>query len=331
MEKQRVSYAEFVAQQEAKNRQGTVAWVINRYMTEMNGWNGSPPVRLFKASQIYTLKMVARSPIGNVMAALLTRKDVIEHATMRQAAGIKPQTVMQDLTFLSGALKYAGSNPKWEGCEEITAAPVVAAKPFLLAHGLIGKSARRTRRPTSDELEALIEYFEAQNRLKRTRTDMVRVTLWQNYSGRRISETCRLLWTDWDRAKETIVVRAMKDPKRRDKTKTLALTPEAQQFLVALWDIRDPDEKRIFPYCSKTCSARHTLAKHALAERFPGIETLRLHDNRRDRCSKLVEQGYSPQQGILVSGHDTVTVFEQTYMQIDVGLFKQGPQQAARA
>jgi integrase len=169
-------------------------------------------------------------------------------------------------------------------------------------------------------LESLLAYFEGQNRLKRTKTDMVRVTLWQNYSGRRIGETCKLLWADWDREAQTIIVRGMKDPKRRDKTKTLALTPEAQAMLVAMWDVRNPAEPRIFPYSSKTCSARHTLAKKAL-----GFGDLRLHDNRRDRGSKLVEQGYSPAQAIQVTGHDTTAIFEKVYCRPDVAIFHKGP------
>ena len=321
MEKQRVSYAEFVANQEAKNREGTVAWIIERYLAEMNGWGGKPPVRLMKHSQLYTLQKLQRSPIGQIKALDLHRKDVIAHCHFRQAEGVKPQTVNQDVTYLAGALKYAGS--AWDDCENVTAAAVDAAKPFCVKHGLVSKAAARTRRPTSDELLALISYFEEQNKLKRTKTDMVRVLLWQNYSGRRIGETCKLLWSDWDRPAQTIVVRGMKDPKRRDKTKTLALTPEAQAMLVSMWDVRDESEPRIFPFNAKTCSARHTLAKKAL-----GFGDLRMHDNRRDRCSRLVEQGYTSQQGIMVSGHDTTAIFDKVYCKPSVSIFHEGPRNA---
>lgn len=303
---------------------GSIAWILERYITEMNGLNGQPAVRSMKASQLYTLRKLQRSPLGQIRAETLTRKDVIAHAKRRiEEEGVKPQTVMQDTTYLCGALKYAGS--AWDDCDKVNAGEVDAAKPFLVKHGLICKAPARTRRPTSDELTALLAHFERQNSHPRTRTDMAQITLWQNYSGRRIGESCKLLWADWNRDAQTIIVRGMKDPKRRDKTKNLALTPEAQAMLVALWEVRDESQPRIFPFNSKTCSARHTLAKKAL-----GLGDLRLHDNRRDRGSKLVEQGYTSHQAIQVTGHDSPQVFEKVYCKPDVGLFHKGPMGAAQ-
>jgi integrase len=296
----------------------SVAWCIQRFIEEMDGG-----VKPLGQSHRYILRMLQRSPIGAIGALKLKRKDVIEHCRARQASGVKPQTVQQDVTYLSGVLKYASSAPHWD-CDSISSVEVDAAKPFLAKHNLIAKAQARTRRPTPDELEALLAYFERQNAHHTTKVDMVKVTLWQNYSARRIGETCKLLWADWDRAAETMIVRNMKDPKRKDKTKTLALTPEAQAMLVAMWDVRDESEPRIFPYCAKTCSQRHTLAKKAL-----GFGDLRLHDNRRDRGSRLVEQGYSSAQSIQVTGHDTPAIFEKVYCRPDVAIFKQGPMQSA--
>ena len=323
--KPKLTYAEFVAAQESRHKKGTVAWIIDRFQREMDGTTDQPGVRPLKDSHRYSLLRLKRAPIGSLIAAELSRKDVIEHCRRRiEQEKVLPQTVMQDVTYLSGTLKYAGS--AWDDCEGITAAAVDAAKPFLTKNGLIAKAPARTRRPTSDELAALLDYFERQNGHPRTRTDMVVMLLWQNYSGRRIGESCKLLWADWNRDAQTIVVRGMKDPKRRDKTKTLALTPEAQAMLVARWDIRDPSEPRIFPFNAKSCSARHTLAKKAL-----GFGDLRLHDSRRDRCSKLVEQGYSSHQCIQVSGHDTTQIFDKVYCKPSVSIFHEGPRGSGSA
>jgi integrase len=319
MQKPKLSTAEYAAAQS----KGTVAWVIWRYLWEMNGWGGVAPVRVMKHSQVYTLMRTANSQLGPIVATELTRKDVIEWV-QEMAKSIMPATVNQYVCYLAGALKYAGSNPAW-GCGKVNAGEVDLAKPFLKAHGLISKSSARTRRPTPEELEALLAYFEEQNKHRHCKTDMVRVLLWQNYSSRRISETCRLLWADWNRDDHTMVVRNMKDPRKKGKTKVLALTDEAQAFLTALWDIRDETEPRVFPYESKTCSQRHTLAKKKLAKTMPEIITVRLHDNRRDRCSKLLERGYTPTQGCMVSGHDSPTIYEHNYAAPDVRLFKQGP------
>ena len=119
-------------------------------------------------------------------------------------------------------------------------------------------------------------------------------------------------------------VRPLKASQRyTHKTKTLALPPEAQAMLVALWEVRDESEPRIFPYCAKSCSARHTLAKQAL-----GFGDLRMHDSRRDCCSRLVEKGYSSQQGIMVSGHDTTAMFDKVYCRPTVAIFHEGPRNA---
>lgn len=69
----------------------------------------------------------------------------------------------------------------------------------------------------------------------------------------------------------------------------------------------------IFPYVSKSCSASYTAAKHKL-----GIEGLRLHDSRRDRGTRLVEDdGCTPAQAICYTGHETVAVYERTYLRQD--------------
>lgn len=46
-EKPRLKYAEFAA----KNQRGTVAWLIERYIVEMNGLNGHPPIKMLVRGQ----------------------------------------------------------------------------------------------------------------------------------------------------------------------------------------------------------------------------------------------------------------------------------------
>jgi integrase len=148
---------------------------------------------------------------------------------------------------------------------------------------------------------------------------MVRVSRWQHASSRRIGESCALLWRDWEPVKQTILVRKMKDPKNRAKQKWVALPWDAQDLLYewayemdAKPELRN-DEPRILPYKSKTCSQRYTKAKKLL-----GIENLHLHDDRRDRGSRLVEEdGHSAEEAIQYTGHDTTDVFQKTYMVLD--------------
>jgi integrase len=309
--KPRVAYAQFIASKQP----GTVAWLIERYIKEMNGLDGRPAVKTLGASHEYTLRILQRSPIGAKLALDLKKTDVIEHCRLRRME-VCAATVMQDITFLTGALKYAGA--AWDDCEKISDTAVKNAKPFLIKHQLIGKSAPRRRRVANEELERLIAHFEERNRNPRTKVDMVRVTLWQFYSSRRIGETCRLLWSDWNREDQTILVRKMKDPRNRSKDKLVALTTQAQAMLEALWEIRDESEPRIFPYVRQTCISNYVEAKHQL-----GIKNLHLHDSRAERATRLVEdEKRTPAEAILVTGHDTTAVFERTYMRLDARKFK---------
>lgn len=296
----------------------TLGQLIGRFIEEMDGANGKLAVRRLGDSHRWTLRRLQRD-IGHVVAQEWKKQDVIAFARSRRET-VLPGTVTQDLTYLFGVLSYAPS--AWEDCEEISAAAITAAKPFLIKHQLVGKSVPRERRPQPEEIERLLDYFKTPPRRGKQRTlDMVGMTLWQLYSGRRVGESCALLWEDWNREDQTILVRKMKDPKGRKKSKLVALPIEAQAYLVALSEVRDPSEPRIFPFNKKSVCAAYTHAKKIL-----GIVNLHLHDSRRDCGTRLVEdKGYTPAQAILVTGHETVHVFERTYLKQKPKLFKLGP------
>lgn len=297
---------------------GTVAWIIQRYIEAMNGWGGKPAVKPLGDSHLIVLRLLQRSPIGLKIAAELRRQEVIEHCRWRSEK-VQPATINQDVTYLSGALKYAGS--AWDDCEAISDAAVAAAKPFLVKHNLIGKSTPRKRRPTPEELARLLAHFTEENKRPLNEIDMVKVSLWQIASSRRISESCRIEWADWDREAHTMVVRKMKDPRTRNKTKIVALPKAAQALLIEWWEKRDPNEPRILPFKAKSCSARYTLAKKAL-----GIVDLRLHDSRRECFTRLVEEeGFSLEEAILVTGHETIAIPQRTYLAMKPELLKFGP------
>lgn len=308
--KPRLSYAEFIA---SKPAGVTLVALINRYIEEMEG------IKPLGESHRCTLRKVGRMPIGAKVASALTKHDFIDMAKALKADGLCPATVNQYCTYTGGVLKYAPS--AWDEHKEVSHLALELAKPFLKSHGYIGKSTPRDRRPTPEEIDKLVAFFTKQNEQKRTRIDMVKMTLWQVRSARRVGESCALLWEDWSREDHTIVVRKMKDPRNKNKRKVVALPKAAQAMLEELWPARDPNEPRIFPYKSKSCTKRYIDAKHRT-----GINGLRLHDSRRECGTRLVEDdGYTPAQAILVTGHETVAIFERTYLRQDARKFKDGP------
>jgi integrase len=265
--------------------------------------------------------------LGPILAAELRKEDIIEYCDERRKK-VCAATVGGDMTCLTSVLKYAGSAPKWN-CAGVSESAIKAAHPFLSKHCLIGKSTPRKRRPTAEEKAALEAHFAKQNHHKRTITDMVKVSRWQHASSRRIGESCALLWRDWNPEKQTIFVRKMKDPKNRVKQKWVALPWDAQDLLYEWAYAMDPrdDEPRILPFNSKTCSQRYTLAKKLL-----GIVDLHLHDDRRDRGSRLVEEdGHSAEEAIQYTGHDTTDVFEKTYMVLDPAVIAEKGRRASVA
>lgn len=307
MEKPRVTLAQYRAVQQ----QGTVANLIQRYMDEIKTGVDAG----------YRMRKLQRHPIAAMLATDLKRSDVIGYCRERRKE-VCAATVTHDIVCLSTVLKYAGSGV-WKDCLDVSAAEVIAAKPFLTRHDLIGKSQPRDRRPTDDEFAMLSAYFAQQNEHARTKVDMVKLTRWQRVSSRRVGESCKILWLDWHPFDQTQVVRGVKDPKRKGKVMKAALTKEASDMLWEMvYEMNDrpelrTDERRIFPYNSRTASARYTMAKKAL-----GIQGLRLHDSRRDCISNLAESGFSSQQIRMVSLHETTAILDRTYNKPDPAKFK---------
>ena len=329
-EKPRVSYAQFIEQEREKQngcKPGSVAWLIERYITEM------ATIKPLGASHIYTLRALARRFLGEKMAKKLHKNDIKEYAKMRRQQFVRntqrlvnPATIGQEVSYLRGVLKYAAS--EWDDCEGVSAAPIIDAEPSLRKHNLTGKSTPRDRRPTQAELDHLVELAVERNRNPRTEIDLVKITRWQVASGRRISETCRIAWLGWNEADQTMLVTKMKDPRTRNKDKVVALTDDAQLMLYEIaWEMNaaGPDawydqQQRIFPYNAKCASQAYADLKEKA-----GIKGLRLHDSRRECGSRLVESGRTSPEAILVTGHDSTAIFEKNYMRLRPENFKHGP------
>lgn len=301
----------------------TVSDLIERYIVDMH------PIKPIGESQMYTLRRLQRAPIGAKVAAELKPSDIIDHCRWRKtkvdARGKTPAaaTVMSDITALRGPLSYATLG--WD-MPDVTVAPIVAAMPLLRKYNLVGKSKPRDRRPTQQELDLLLEYFKKQNDHPRTVTEMVSVVEFSYCAARRISETTRLTFGDVNGADMTCVVRDMKDPKNKKGN------DHEFPLLGRAWDIvqeratlrktpENPDE-RIFPFNSKSCGQRYTLAKKKLAKLHPGLFiNLHLHDNRREAASRAFEgringRKYSVPEVMVLTGHKTPGMLMRVYTKL---------------
>src|SRR3990167_4146099 len=133
VEKPRITYSQFVAQQQHQQHFITVAEIIQQYMDEMNGTHTGKPVKPIGESHGFILRALQRMPIGQKAAASLTKADVIGHCQWRRET-VCAATVNQDICFLSGVLKYAGS--AWGDCQNVSDGCISTAKPFLVTNDL---------------------------------------------------------------------------------------------------------------------------------------------------------------------------------------------------
>ncbi len=176
--------------------------------------------------------------------------------------------------------------------------PVQAAKDARRARSavvLVQKSRRRDRRVTDAELEAIIEEIAKKDTALPVR-DVLEFCV---ASAMRISEVCRLQWTDLNELDRTVVIRDRKHPKDKLGNDQLVPLLKATGFDAFAIVQRQPrDGSRIFPINPKTLGTYVTRACTALK-----LSDLSLHDLRHEGVSRLFEAGYRIEQVALVSGH----------------------------
>lgn len=207
-----------------------------------------------------------------------------------------PATVSGYMTFLNGV--FAIARPAWGyplDQQAMKDALVVISK-----QGLSGRSKKRERRPTIDEMNKLMEFF---NGRKADALPMLKIVAFALYSTRRQAEITRLAWSDLDEAHSRILVRDAKDPRGAAGNHIWVELPyEALRIIKAM--PRTADE--IFPFNSETVSSAFREACLVLgitAEDMPEDDRLHFHDLRHEGVSRLFEMGKTIPQVASVSGH----------------------------
>lgn len=305
-------------------KDGSVAWLIQKYLDECS----QPGSRHLGKSHLYSLRTLQRAPIGLKQHAELKPVDYLDHCKARKSGAfkskrggaVKPQTIMQDMTYLSGVLKHAFEI--WE-MPETGLAAYRRAKPQLMKQQLIGKSVPRTRLPSDEEEARLRALFTEQNKRKHNKIDMVLVMDGELTTGRRISELCRIERQHVNVEDHTCWIYDLKNAKGKGYHAEFALIEGAWElFERRLKEIPDHPQARLFPFLSTSCSARYTEAKKIL-----GIQGLRMHDNRAECFVRLLEKGYSEtqvQKGVSLHKGDG-KVLREVYLRVKAKDLHDGP------
>lgn len=235
------------------------------------------------SNEHYMLRSLTRG-LGEKIAARLTPDDLVGFATMRREEGAGPYTINMDVSKLGTVMRYGGA------AKRVSLPDVVgSARPLLTHLRLIGGGGKRERRPTDDELRAVLAHLTTTRGLK-----FAEAVAFAAITAMRRGEVCAILHSDIDAKTRTVQV-WRKHPR-------LGKTLEKVPLLGDAWDIamRQPksDDGRVFSVQPTTLSKYFTWACRDL-----GIPDLHLHDMRHEGTSKLFEQGYGIEQVALVTGH----------------------------
>lgn len=253
--------------------------LIDRYTEEIGK---SKPFGKNKESVLAFLKRyMGDESVGSLHAERLVDYIVSD----REIHGV---TASIDLTYLKGVLKVARA--LWR----VNVAPGIVddAREILKHMGMLGRSNERDRRPTAEEITAIIDWFTV--RSETLIPDHLFFIL--DSCFRPPSEIVRLKWEHLNHTDRTIKIEDRKDPKKKignhqivplinDSYKIICRQPEVSEY--------------IFPVNGDSWSSLFPRACEELE-----IVDLRLYDFRHEAISRLVEsKKYDFPEMMLITGH----------------------------
>lgn len=241
------------------------------------------------------LRTIQASKLGALKCSEVTSQAILKFA---QGIGAQPQTVNNYLSHLASV--FAVAKPAFGyplDPEQMAAAKVVCQRMSITA-----RSNRRTRRPTMEELDKLMEHFGRTKWRQESTPPMQEIMVYAIFATRRQEEICRAVFEDLDEAHSEIWVRDMKHPGEKIGNDVMTKLDPVALRLIQKRRTHPGQTGRIFPYNPRTVSATFTRACQIL-----GIEDLHFHDLRHDGVSRLFEMGWNIPQVSQVSGHRTWT------------------------
>lgn len=279
----------------------TLGTLLNMYFENHDLWNKTGRTKQ------YVIKMLMDCDIANIQSDQLKVSDLIEHCSNRRDAGAGPATIYHDVAYLRSVMKEA--NPIWN--IEANHKIFDDAVPVLIKMGLVGKSQKRTRRPTESELDRLKQGLKTrmENR-KGTQAQIPYLDIleFSILTCMRIGEVCKIKWDDLNIDHKTVIVRDRKDPRKKQGNHMIV------PLLGGAFDLAYKQPKTselIFPFNARSVTAGFQRVRNEL-----GIEDLRYHDLRREGASRLFEKGYSIEEVAQVTGHRNLNVLWQVYTQL---------------
>lgn len=245
--------------------------------------DGVRPIKPTSTEHYYLRTLEAR--LGEDLVDQCKPERLGRYCKDRLADGVKPSTILEELNKLSTVIRHT-AHAVGRPLPDI----VNEARPYLTYNGLIGAATERDRRPTQDELDAILGKLDSR---------MQDIVCFAVATAMRRGEIVRVEWAGLDKAKRLLLIKDRKDP--RQKAGNDGLIPLLAVTGYDAWEIvqRQPrDKARIFPL-----SAEQVSDAFLLACRAAGVENLHLHDLRHEGISRMFEAGMTIEEVAVVSGH----------------------------
>lgn len=272
--------------EKARQIDPTLGEIITQYLAELEA------VKPVGRSKRATLEAIAKDDIGKLPASRVSSADLVAHVRRRvERDGVKLQTANQDIAIVGSVFNVAEAAWGYPlRYDEMRKTHAVMDKM-----GLKKRPDERERRPSIEEMRALMaHYFDASRRRKWV-VPMAKLVAFAIYSTRRQEEIVTMRWDDFDEAGGRVLIHDMKHPRRKQGNDVWCqLTTEA----VALIKSMPRKEARIFPFTTDAVSASFTRACDWLE-----IDDLVFHDLRHDGISRLFELGNDIPQVAAHSAH----------------------------
>ncbi|HET6608049.1 MAG TPA: site-specific integrase [Rhodopila sp.] len=258
----------------------TLAAVIDRYIAE------SKTSVLGTKAQV--LKTIKSSDLGELKCSDISSQALVSFAR-ELTRSVEPQTCANYFSHLSNIFTVA--RPAWG--YPLARDAFDDAITVLRKLGLVRKSAERSRRPTLEELDRLMEHFGRIREHRPSSIPMQKIVAFALFSTRRQEEITLLRWGDIDG--DRILVRNMKHPGDKQGNNVWCELPPQALTIIRSMPRAKPE---IFP-----CSTDAIGAAFTRGCRILGIQDLRFHDLRHEGISRLFELGKTIPQVATVSGH----------------------------
>lgn len=267
----------------AKPMGATLADAIDRYLKES--------AKAIGRTKEQVLKAIKRDEIAELDCRRVTSDAIVAYAQRLKQGDRSASTVGNYMSHLAAV--FAIAKPAWK--MDLEEAEMRKAHKVMSSLGVVSKSNRRSRRPTLEELDQLLVYFEERSVRAPKTVPMHWLIAFAIFSTRRQEEILTIKWDDYDEKHARVLVRDMKHPGQKIGNDVWCdLPPPAVEII----KLQNRKSERIFPYSTDAVSAAFTRTCLVL-----DIKDLHFHDLRHEGVTRLFEMGNTIPHVAAVSGH----------------------------